>query len=157
MPEARPAQAEVTQPRSAEQAANFQQWVLPEGSSCGSEWGRVARRMKKVLHRPQRNSSSTALPLAISLLQYGHLISGKSLLFIMAKVLRPADYPPILRFVSPETNDRQILHKRPSSVCGAVVRRSYAAPVGERQLPRLCQIPSNFRPGAALTAFFLSL
>ena len=29
-------------------------------------------------------------------------------------MLRPADYPPILRFVSPETNDRRILLKRVS-------------------------------------------
>lgn len=62
--------------------------------------------MKKFLHRPQRNSSSTASPLAISLLQYGHLISGKSLLFIASKALRPADNPPILPFVSLR-DDRQ--------------------------------------------------
>lgn len=50
----------------------------------------------------------------MSLLQYGHLISGNSLLFMMVKLLRPADYPPILHFVSPETNDRRILRKRVS-------------------------------------------
>lgn len=54
-------------------------------------------------------------------------------------------------------HDRRILCKRRLSVCGAVVRRASAAPVGEAQLPRLCQIPSSFRPGAALTAFFFSL
>lgn len=58
--------------------------------------GRVARRMKNVLHRPQRNSSSTASPLAMSLLQYGHLISGNSLLFMMVKVLRPKGNPLIV-------------------------------------------------------------
>ncbi len=74
----------------------------------------MTRRMKKFLHRPQRSSSSRASPLAMSLLQYGHLISGNSLLFMMVKLLRPADYPPILHFVSPETNDRRILRKRVS-------------------------------------------
>ena len=74
----------------------------------------MTRRMKKFLHRPQRSSSSRASPLAMSLLQYGHLISGNSLLFMMVKLLRPAVYPPILHFVSPETNDRRILRKRVS-------------------------------------------
>ena len=37
--------------------------------------------------------------------------------------------------------------------CGVLAPRRW----GRSQLPRLCQIPSNFRPGAALTAFFLSL
>lgn len=97
--------------------------------------------MKKDLHRPQRNSSSTASPLAMSLLQYGHLISGNSFLFMMGKVLRPADYPPILRFVSPETHDRRILRTGPIFPCGAVVRRPCAAPVGAWPRPRHCQSP----------------
>ena len=99
----------------------------------------MARRMKKVLHRPQRNSSSAASPLAMSLLQYGHLISGNSLLVMMVKVLRPVDYPPILRFVSPETT-RQA--DTPQAAClrlwgrGAACSRRAGGGV---PAPRLCQ------------------
>lgn len=114
--------------------------------------------MKKFLHRPQRNSSSTASPLAISLLQYGHLISGKSLLFIVSKALRPANNPPILPFVSPR-DDRQA-----DTLQAAAFRLWGRGPVwslpgrwGRVERPRHYQILSSRRPGAALTAFFFSL
>ncbi len=54
--------------------------------------------------------------------------------------LRPGIRPDNLLRAHSEHNSRRILHKRLSSACGAVVRRSFAAPVGALARPRLCRV-----------------
>lgn len=118
----------------------------------------MARRMVKAPQRGHLNSMTLACPLARSLPHWQHLISSRTSFRIVVKSVAPPGKSVYRAFcLARDDTDRRILRKRLFSVCGAVVRRLYAAPVGERQLPRLCQIQLSFRPGAALTALFFSL
>ena len=103
--------------------------------------GRVARRMVYAPQRGHLNSiwATSARPLASSLPQWRQRIS------VMVSIsngygLRPGVCPDRLLRARPEHNSRRILRKRPFSACGAVVRRSFAAPVGAWPRPRLCRI-----------------